>query len=155
MTEDRYEVNHTLYVVGLMSLLGSLSLIFFALYILPSLLWDLAYTVPDAVKTWHVWLQEERDWSASGSGWLMFSVFMVPGLILGYISYWASNRLDEGLPDLVPTHIELAVSDEEQEVQEIKKEQAALVPWRLAGWLLLACVCIVLAVGLVHKWISL
>ncbi len=154
MTEDRYEVNHTLYVVGLISLLCSLSLTFFALYILPNLLWDLAYTVPDAVTSWHVWLQEEQDWTDRGSAWLIFSVLMVPGILLGFVSYWASNRLDEGLPNLLPPkEIELAPTEEAVEVDEEKRELSSPLPWRLTAKILIGCTLIILVMSMIYRWI--
>lgn len=49
MEPDRYQYNHKLYVIGITCLILALGLILYSFYILPFLLWELHYDVPEFV----------------------------------------------------------------------------------------------------------
>lgn len=104
MEEDRYAVNKPLYILGMICLIGSMSLIMFSLYIMPRVFWNLHYDVPEFVTEWQVWLQEDQSWTLSSANWTVFGAFFVPGVLLGWISYLTSNRLEEQLPKLSEPH---------------------------------------------------
>lgn len=94
MENDRYQQNSKLFVIGLICLLISLSLFAFGLYILPYLLWNWSYNVPEFVFVWREWLKETYNFSDSGASWSMILIFIIPAIITGFISHLASNRID-------------------------------------------------------------
>lgn len=94
MEKDRYQQNSKLFVIGLLCLLISLSLFAFGLYILPYLLWNLSYNVPEFVYTTREWLKEYYNFTESGASWTIILFFIIPALITGYISHLASNYID-------------------------------------------------------------
>ncbi|WP_028388500.1 hypothetical protein [Legionella fairfieldensis] len=102
MEHDRYEQNSKLFVIGLLCLLLSLTLLAFGLYILPYLLWNWRYDIPDFVLSWREWLKEYYNFTDSGASWLIFLVFFIPAIICGFISRWASNYIDNQINGIVP-----------------------------------------------------
>lgn len=87
--------NNTLFIVGVICLVLSLGFLLFALYILPFLLWNLAYDVPDVVTDLTAFLQDDYDYSIAGSKLITWLAFFIPGLITGFMSYYISNRIDK------------------------------------------------------------
>lgn len=108
MEQDRYQQNTTPFVLGMVTLL--LSLIFFTLsfYLLPYLLWGWQYKVPAFVINWHEWLKQQHAFTDSGASWLIFFIFIIPGLICGYISHLASDYIDTQVCEIPPEKIELS-----------------------------------------------
>ncbi|MBA3537827.1 MAG: hypothetical protein H0T84_14660 [Tatlockia sp.] len=94
MEPDRYQQNSKLFVIGLICLLLCLSLLAIALFILPYLLWDWRYGVPGMVLELHEWFKENYDFSDGGASWMVFLTFIIPALICGFISQWASNYIE-------------------------------------------------------------
>lgn len=100
MKEDRYEVNKPLYVIGMTCLVFGMALVMFALFIMPRLFWHLYYHVPAFVTGLQSQIQEDWLWSERAADWFVFGAFLLPGLMLGWISHWISNRLDEKMMHL-------------------------------------------------------
>ncbi|RUR12211.1 hypothetical protein [Legionella sp. km772] len=94
MAEESNNSNKV-FILGVICLVLSLGFLLFSLYILPFLLWDLAYDVPDMVTNMTSMLQDDYDYSSAGSKLIVWLVFFIPGLITGCISYYISNRLDK------------------------------------------------------------
>lgn len=94
MEQDRYEQNHKLFVIGLISLLLSLSLMAIALFIVPYLIWGWHYGVPGMIIALREWLKEEYGFGNTEASWLVFLTFIIPALIFGYISQWSSNYIE-------------------------------------------------------------
>jgi ABC-type multidrug transport system fused ATPase/permease subunit len=115
MEEDRYEVNKSLYILGMVCLISSMSLVMFSLYILPHVFWNLHYDVPEFIMEWQVWFQEEQSWSLSAANWTIFGAFFVPGILLGWFSYLISNQLEQQLPKLHEEPVPLEVIRASQE----------------------------------------
>ncbi|WED44351.1 hypothetical protein [Legionella cardiaca] len=102
MEYDRFQQNSVLFIIGMIALLLSLSLFAFAFYILPFLLFNWIYDVPEFISIWREWLREEYGFTLMGASWLMLLMFVLPALIFGFISYYASNYIDDRLYHLVP-----------------------------------------------------
>lgn len=114
MTEDRDEANHGLYIIGIMSLVGGIALVVFALYIFPFLLWKLHYKVPSFTIHWQVWLQEQYDWTATRIAWAIFGMVLGAGFLLIALSDWITHHLDTNVTkNLMPSsHAEAETSED-------------------------------------------
>lgn len=86
--------NNKMFITGVICLVLSLGFLLFSLYILPFLLWNLNYDVPDIVTDITSSLQDDYDYSVAGSKMLVWLIFFIPGMITGFISYYISNRID-------------------------------------------------------------
>ncbi|MCA0404075.1 MAG: hypothetical protein LCH30_09810 [Proteobacteria bacterium] len=117
MEDDRYQQNSKLFITGLICLLFSLSLCAMGLYVLPYLLFGWNYSVPGFVITFREWLKESYAYSDFGSAMVTFLSFLVPGLICGFISYYASNHIDNQIFGIQPEKKESSV-DMKKEVKE-------------------------------------
>lgn len=95
MAEESNSNNDKIFILGVVCLVLSLGFLLFSLYIVPFLLWDLAYDVPDMVTNMTSTLQEDYDYSSAGSKLIVWLMFFIPGLIAGCISYYISNRIDK------------------------------------------------------------
>lgn len=95
MEYDRYQQNSKLFIIGIICLLLCLSLGAFSLYIIPSLLAGWVYNIPEFILVWQQRLIERHNFSQFGAGGVICLFFLISTLISGYISYWASNRIDD------------------------------------------------------------
>lgn len=102
MEYDRFQENSVLFVIGIIALLLSLSLLAFAFYILPFLLFNWVYDVPEFISIWREWLRFEYKFTTVGASWFILLMLLIPALICGYISYYASNYIDNRLHNIVP-----------------------------------------------------
>jgi len=101
MEYDRFQKNSTLFIIGLIALLLSLSLFAFSFYILPFLLFGWVYDVPEFVSVWREWLKLEYHFTHVAASWIILLTFIIPALICGYISYFASNYIDNRIYNVV------------------------------------------------------
>ena len=87
--------NNTIFIIGIICLVLSLGLILFALYILPYLVFDLGYNVPELLIGYIHILQDKYGYSSASSKFIVWLTFLIPGLITGYVSYYISHYLDK------------------------------------------------------------
>jgi hypothetical protein len=87
--------NNKIFILGIMCLVLSLGFILFALYILPYLMFELSYNVPEFIVDYMQFLQEKYSYSSFGSKFIVWLTFLIPGLITGYVSYYISHYLDK------------------------------------------------------------
>jgi hypothetical protein len=95
LVSHRPENNNTMFILGIICLVFSLGFLLFALYIVPFLLLDYAYDVPYVLSSIIASLHESYGYSIFSSKLIIWLLFVVPGLITGYISYRISHLLDE------------------------------------------------------------
>lgn len=122
MEYDRYQQNSKLFIVGMITLLVSLSLLAFALYILPYLIWTLPYKVPAFVLDWREYIKRTYEISEARASWWVFFTFIIPSVVCGYISYLASNRIDNQIYHVIPEKPE----EEKEIVKKDFKESTGL-----------------------------
>lgn len=87
--------NNRIFIVGVVCLVLSVSFLFFSLYIIPYLLWELHYDVPDFVAATIASVQNNYNYSSSTSKFIVWLLFLIPSLVMGFISYLISNRIDK------------------------------------------------------------
>jgi hypothetical protein len=94
MEADRYQKNHTLFIIGIFSLVIGLSLLAFSLYLLPHLLFGWRYNAPEFIMFWREWLQSQYGYMEPAASKLIFLFFFGLAAIFGFIAYFTSNRLE-------------------------------------------------------------
>ncbi|CEK10658.1 hypothetical protein [Legionella hackeliae] len=106
MEHSRFQQNSALFVLGIITLVLSIVLFVFSFYIVPFLFWDWVYDVPEFVSIWREWLKEEYNFTQMGASWLILLFFILPALLCGFVSYFASNYIDNRLLHMLPQKIE-------------------------------------------------
>ena len=94
MEQDRYQKNHVLYIIGLISLVASLSLLALTLYIIPHILFGWTYDVPSYVSIWKEWLRVKFSMNVSTASQLIALILFLITLLFAGIAYFTSNRMD-------------------------------------------------------------
>lgn len=94
MERDRFEENHMIFIIGMISLILSLALGTFTIFLLPNLLFGWHYDVPDIITLWKTWLQYFYQISESAASHLIFGTLGLCTLIFAFIAYYSSNRID-------------------------------------------------------------
>ena len=94
MEADRYQKSHTLFIVGMFSLLMGLSFLALSLYMFPHLWFGWKYDLPWFIPVLREWLQNNYDYSLQYASRLIFFGFFLPGLVLLLIAYFSSNTID-------------------------------------------------------------
>ncbi len=74
-----------------------MALFAFALYILPGLIWNFGYDIPQFIFDWREALKENYNFTDRGAAAALFLLFFIPALVLGYLSSRLANRMDNKL----------------------------------------------------------
>ncbi len=122
MEQDRYQKNHVLYIIGLLSLVASLSLLAFTLYILPYLVFGWRYDAPGFIHLWKELLRVRYHFSPSVASQIIGVPFFLLTLLFAFIANFASNRMDN---EIYST--ELTIENKEQNTKKSPNESIALV----------------------------
>ena len=141
MEQDRYQKNHKLFILGLFSLVLSLSLFAFSLYLLPNLFFGATYDVPWFIANWVTGLHYAYDISEPAASKIVFLVFFLSALIFAIIAYISSNRIDD---QIYSTELEI--------IKPVKVKRGTTGALRLALQILFAIVLVFLAVLFV-EWL--
>ena len=123
MAYDRYQKHQKLFIFGMICLVLSMAFTFYGLYILPFLIWNINYGVPQLITNMMVNLQENYNYTPFTSGLLVEAYFLIPGAITGLISYYISNYIDS---DLVVEETEADKVVEEETIEKKRKRQQDL-----------------------------
>lgn len=94
MDKERFLQHQKLFITGLVSMILGLVLLFFSLFLLPYLIWNLHYHVPYLVEVILAYFSETLQLSTVASKFYTWLVFLIPALILGLISFLISNYID-------------------------------------------------------------
>lgn len=144
MEYDRYKDHNKLYILGITCLILCLGFLFFSMYILPFLIWDLHYDNPEFISYLISFFEDKHYFSHSISTLFVWLIFFVPSLIAGIISYYISNRIDNQLFDVTP---ESTMQSNEQPI-DIKEEFKESASFGLR--ILLLMIAVVLAILLLQ-----
>ncbi|HDV5711076.1 TPA: hypothetical protein RJD49_002798 [Legionella pneumophila] len=119
MEHNWYDSNSKLSVMGIICLIIFLVLFFFSMFIMPFLIWELHYNVPDFVSNMIAYLEDTYYYSSPVSKTLVWLTFFIPCLITGYFSYYISRSIDK------KNLLKDANIDEEQskEISSVTNEQ--------------------------------
>ena len=101
MQDDRYNVNKFLYLTGMISLILAMALFMFAGYIFTYLFFGFIYNVPEFIIAMQDYIGDNWALTSFNVNLFIFCVFFIPSIFLGWLSYWASNRIDNELLALI------------------------------------------------------
>jgi hypothetical protein len=94
MEQDRYKQNHFLYIAGMFSLIISLGLFAFSLFLIPHLIFGWHYNVPDFLIDLIAMFENDYEMSTAKVKWLLFLVLDVPAVVLFIVADVLSNKID-------------------------------------------------------------
>jgi hypothetical protein len=115
MEYDRYQQNHSLFIIAMSCLVLSMGLFGFSIYIAPALIWEIHYNIPPFVINWREILHLEYEYTEKASAWLVFLTFFIPACIAGYIAYLTSNQLENQVYHIEPETPDPTVVEERSE----------------------------------------
>ncbi len=107
MEPDRYQENHVLYILGMLCLSISLSLLLFSFFTLPYLLFGWHYEVPGFIISWREWLVSNYGLGLKHASWLISLILFIVSFLFGIGAYSTSMRIDNAIYgiDNTPTRV--------------------------------------------------
>jgi len=102
MEYDRYAQNKGLFIISMISLLIFFICAAFALYIMPALVWNWHYDVPEFTITFREWIRRAYELTESIAGFWVFVIFLSIGIIAGLISKSTSNQIENEIYKIEP-----------------------------------------------------
>lgn len=97
MEQDRFQKNHTLFILGMFSLIASMTLLALSFYIMPNLLFGWIYDVPRFIINWVEMIKIRYNYSAAVASQLIFFFLFLLAVFFGIIAYFSSNRIDNDI----------------------------------------------------------
>lgn len=95
LEQDRYKQSPKLYIFGMIILMFFWIFTLLGLYIVPYLIWEFHYDVPETIIIWQLFLQDEYELSSGAANWITFLTFAVPALACMIVSKMISNHIDK------------------------------------------------------------
>lgn len=135
--------NNKLFIFGIICLVISLGLLFFSLYILPYLIWEFNYDVPDFIITL-ISNYQDNYYSLTASKTIVWLYFFIPAVFFGFVSYFVSNYIDKHTP-------ELQNPEEEEQKQESNLNRESLKESASLGGKLIAIIILIFVVVLIMQ----
>ena len=145
MEYDRYQTNKTVFVLGMIGLVLSIALILFSVYIFPAIILTWVYDIPEFIFHWIDWFEINYNLSSQAASWVVFLLFFIPGLILGIIAYYSSNRIDNQLYEVEPEEV---VEDEPVSREERIRQRETLT----FGLKIFILIILVLILAAIFEW---
>lgn len=119
MEYDRYQENRFVYIVGIISLILSMSLFTLTLYIIPYLVFGITYSMPEFIPNWQQYLLNVYEFTNAGASWIIFVVLLSLSLFTALIAFLASNKIDNHLYGIKKT--------EEEQTKVARQESINLI----------------------------
>lgn len=132
MEQDRYQKNHTVFVVGLMSLVLSLGLLALSFYIMPSLVFGWRYNTPAFIVNIIEWLQYTYNYTTVGASRAVFLFVFLSALFFACVAYFCSNNIDNQI-----YKTELESKKEPTKIQSADKDDGVRLALKIVFFALL------------------
>lgn len=94
MEQDRYQANTKLFIIGMVSLVLSLTLFALSFYVMPNLLFGWFYNTPAFINELVAWLQYQHNFSGPAAAKIVFFSLLILGCFFAIIADITSNRID-------------------------------------------------------------
>lgn len=94
MEQDRFQKNHKLFILGLFSLVVSLSLFALSFYIMPNLIFGWHVDTPEFIINTVQWLQYTYNYTSAAASKIVFLFVFLLALFFAGVAYFCSNRID-------------------------------------------------------------
>lgn len=115
MEYDRYQQNHSLFIIAMICLVASMALFGFSFYIAPALIWDLHYDIPLFVLSWRETLHLDYEYTERSSALIIFLTFFLPACLAGFLAWYTSNQLENQVYHIEPEKPDPAIIEERNE----------------------------------------
>lgn len=116
MEPDRFQHNQKMYIIGLTSLLISMMLFGLGAFILPRVVFGIAYNIPAFIFDWTNLIQVVYGLSEKAAGWIILLVVFLAGFFFSIVTYVVSHRIDSEI-----YHIEPEPVTEKKPAKEIRE----------------------------------
>ena len=94
MEQDRYQTSHTLFIIGMASMIISLVLFALTALVTPSLLFGWRYDTPDFIMVWREWLEFGYGYTDATASKLIVLFLFIMAACFAFVAYFSSNRID-------------------------------------------------------------
>ena len=141
MEPDRFKQNKVVFIVAMVCLLISLTLVTLSLYLLPYLFFNWTYAIPGFVPNLMEWLNVDYAIKGLSASFIVFMLLFVPGVIAGFISKVASNSIENHIYGTEKT---------QQDHEHLKKEVKATFGF---GFKLIIIIALSLLALLLFEWL--
>lgn len=95
LEQDRYQQYPKLYTLGMVMLMLFWTFALLGLYIVPYLLWNFKYDVPEFIISWRLLMEYDYGFSLFMAKWLTFLIFAIPALVCMIVSWIISSYIDK------------------------------------------------------------
>lgn len=100
MEPDRYEQSHAYFITGILCLILSMAFFGLCLYLLPNLLFNLHYAIPEVIVDFYGYVLSNYQVGEKEALWYVFLAIFGLGLISSVIAYIASNHIENKIHKL-------------------------------------------------------
>lgn len=138
-----------LHIIGIICLVVSLGLFFFSFYIVPYLIWQLDYDIPDFIMDMISYGEDEFFYSSTISRLIVWLLFFIPSLVTGYIAYYISNYIDKK-----KLHLEKKSEEQPQQESSSQPSGSARDSAMLGFKIILLMILIIAAIFLLQALIN-
>lgn len=121
MDIDKNLSNSNFFIFGVICLVCCIAFFLFSAFILPFMIWNLSYSVPDFVIYLISYFEDHYNYTEAQSRFWVWLIFFIPAIITGLISYFISHRIDNEVLGIEPENEE--EDTEEQKLQAEQKRQ--------------------------------
>lgn len=132
MEPDRYQQNHALYVFGMISLVISLGMFLYSIYIFPNLVFHWRYDVPAFISYLRIWIVENYGLSTSQTSWVIMLFFLSIAFVFGFFALIASRNIENSI------YPEQATIAEAHEKKAKRLKNPSRFFWKVVGVVILA-----------------
>jgi hypothetical protein len=94
MEHDRYQQDRKLFIIGLISLVASLLLFAFILFIAPHLFFNWKYNTPSFLVIWEEWLRIKFSLSTISPRTVVGLILFFSAIFFALVADYCSNRID-------------------------------------------------------------
>lgn len=120
MEQDRYNTDHFLFIIGMISLIMSLALFGLTFYVLPNLLFGLIYDIPSFISEWREWIRASYEVTDYAASQIIALFLFALSLMFALIAYFSSNQIDN---KIFRSELEL----QEEVTHEKKKNRETMI----------------------------
>lgn len=120
MEQDRYNTDHFLFIIGMISLIMSLAMFGLTFYVLPNLLFGLIYDIPSFISEWREWIRTSYQVTDYAASQIIALFLFTLSLMFALIAYLSSNQIDN---KIFRSELEL----QEEVTHEKKKNRETMI----------------------------
>jgi len=135
MEPDRYQQNHALYIFCMISLVISMGMFCYFIYIFPNLAFHWRYDVPTFISYLRIWIVENYGLSTSQTSWMIMLAFLSVAFVFGLFALIASRNIENSI---YLQQVTIVTVDEKYKKRARGLKNTSRFFWKVLGVVLLA-----------------